>query len=300
MGAEAQSMKPAKEAKQDTVPVKVEIVKDAPEIVIKPYKSSLGKNLGELFNYRGMMGGMIWRNLRMQFDDLALGFLWATARPLAMLFVFSFIKQKSGANMQVSMPYDVYFYSGIILWFAFVEAARGASSSITKESGLMKKIYFPHIIPPIVSVVLCLYNLLISAVPLVVLAWVRGVVPDWKIALIPVVLLVMLLLAYGVGIAFAALGALSKDFDKMFSIILYLGLFVSPVIYSPAIISGRAQLIFNLNPLAGILLSFRSCVYGEFPFPWELFGYSAGFALISAVVGTFMFRRAEEFLVDKM
>jgi len=268
--------------------------------IIRPYDEKSESRLGEVYKYRGMIGGMIWRNLRQQFDELALGFFWATARPLAMALVFSFIKQKTGANMQVALPYMLYFYSGIILWFAFVEASRGAAVSMVKESGLLKKVYFPRTLPPLVATIMSLYNLAISTVPLVGFMIWYGVAPDFKIILLLPVLFVFLLLAYGVGLAFAALGSLSKDFEKLFSIILYVGLFVSPVIYSPEIISGRAQLIFNLNPMSGVLLGFRACLFGGYPFPWLQFGYSAGAAVVLYYVGIRMFRKTITHFIDRM
>ncbi|MDD3313314.1 ABC transporter permease [Pseudodesulfovibrio sp.] len=268
--------------------------------VITPHDGGANCSIRQMFKYRGLIRSMIWRNLRQQFDELALGFFWATARPLAMAFVFSFIKSRTGANMKVDLPYMLYFYSGIILWFAFVEASRGAAMSMVKEAGLLKKIYFPRTIPPLVATLLSLYNLSISAIPLVGFMIWYGVPPGLNLVFLPLVLCVFLLLAYGVGIMFAALGSLSKDFERLFSIILYVGLFVSPVIYSPEIISNRAQLIFNLNPMSGILLSFRACLFQGYPFPWEQFGYSAGFAVVMYFLGTSMFKKALTYFLDRM
>jgi lipopolysaccharide transport system permease protein len=268
--------------------------------VITPHDGGASCSILHMFKYRGLIWSMIWRNLRQQFDELALGFLWATARPLSMAFVFSFIKNKTGANMQVELPYILYFYSGIILWFAFVEASRGAAMSMNKEAGLLKKIYFPRTIPPLVGTLLSLYNLAISAIPLIgFMIWYQ-VAPDLDVIFLPFVLFAFLLLAYSVGITFAALGSLSKDFERLFSIILYVGLFVSPVIYSPEIISDRAQLIFNLNPMSGILLSFRACLFAGYPFPWAQFAYSVGFALVMYFVGTSMFKKALTYFLDRM
>ncbi|SNR66759.1 lipopolysaccharide transport system permease protein [Humidesulfovibrio mexicanus] len=270
------------------------------EVHIRPYASTPAYSLRELWSYRALLKSLLWRNIRMQYDDLGLGFFWAVARPLAMLGVFLFIKQNSKANVQLEIPYSLYFFSGIILWFLFAEGARDVSRSIDKEAGILKRVYFPRLIPPLAASLSGVYSLFLCCIPLAVMMLFLQVGPGLRILLLPLPVLLCLLLTYGVGTAFAALNAISRDFEKIFQLCLYLGLFVSPVLYSPAMLNDRAQLIVALNPMAGILLSFRSCLFADYPFPLWQFLYSAGFALCMVVVGTRMFRKAEEYFVDQL
>lgn len=270
------------------------------EVHIRPYTETPAYSLRELWSYRGLAKSMLWRNVRVQYDDLGLGFLWAVARPLAMLCVFLFIKSSSSATVELEVPYSLYFYSGIILWFSFVEGARDVSRSIDKEAGVMKRVYFPRLIPPLVAATGGLHSLLVCLVPLVPMMLYLGVPPGPRLLLLPVPVLLCLLLAYGVGTAFAALNAISRDFEKLFQLCLYLGLFVSPVLYSPQMLNERAQAIVGLNPMAGILLSFRSCLFADYPFPLGPVLYSLGVTLAMVFIGTRMFRKAEEYFVDQL
>ncbi len=270
------------------------------EIVIRPPEKLAGFDFRELYRFRHMFWSKVWRDIRLQFNEMYLSVFWSVSRPLAMLAVFAFIKKSSGANMHVSIPYSLYLYSGLILWFYFVESLSSSSRSIAKDANLIKKIYFPRMMTPLVPVFSNLFGLFIGLVPLAVMMIWQGVVPGWRIVLLPLVLVLCMTLSLGAGTMFASLSLASKDSEKMLKLILYLGLFVSPVIYSPDMLTERAKIIFSLNPMVGILLSFRSCLFAEFPFPlWENL-YSASFALLLLVVGTTMFRRAEMYFADKL
>jgi len=270
------------------------------EIVIRPPSKLARLNLKELYNYRHMLWSMVWRDIRVKFNEMYLGFFWAVARPLAMVAVFVLLKRFSGANMYVTIPYHVYVYSGLIFWFYFLEAVNATSNSVTKDAGLIKKIYFPRLITPTVPVISNLYSLGIAIIPLIIMmAWL-GIYPDWKLMLLPFVLMQCMLLIMGVGTMFATLTIISRDSEKFLGLILYLGLFISPVIYAPDLIPERAQFFFLLNPMAGPLLAFRSCMFSDFPFPLWQWIYSMFFSVLMFIAGTTMYRRAEVYFADKL
>lgn len=243
---------------------------------------------------------MVWRNIRLQFKDMYLSVFWAVSRPLAMLAVFVFIKSRSGANMHVSIPYTLYVYSGFIFWFYFIEAVSNSSKSISKDANLIKKIYFPRIMTPFVPIISNLYGVMIAMVPLVIMMFWNWTFPGWRVILLPLVIVQCMALCLGIGTMFASLSLASNDAERLLKLILYLGLFVSPVLYSPDMLTARAQIIFFMNPMAGTLLAFRSCLFGEFPFPLWQWIYSVCFTLFAVVVGTTMYRRAESYFADKL
>jgi lipopolysaccharide transport system permease protein len=267
-------------------------------IVIRPISPSL--NLRELVRYRPLIWSMITRSVKMEFSHLSLGIIWVVARPLAMLFIFSFIKSRSGANMHVDLEYPLYFYSGIILWFYFRDATMDAAKSVMKDAGLMKRIYYPRLITPIVPGCAKLYSLAISIVPLIVMMVWYGIYPGWRIILLPAVLVQCTVLVLGLGLIFSCLILVKPDFEKFLNLCLYLGLFVSPVLFSPDMIPGSARIVYFVNPMAGTLLAFRSCLFGEFSFPMWQFVYSVLFSILAVSVGVVVYRRAEIYFADKI
>lgn len=267
-------------------------------IVIRPVSASL--SMRELVRYRALLWSMITKSVKLEFSHLNLGIVWVVARPLAMLFIFSFIKVRSGANMHVELEYSLYFYSGIILWFYFRDATMETAKSVMKDAGLMKRIYYPRLITPMVPGCAKLYSLLVSFVPLLIMmAW-YGVYPGWRILLLPAVILQCTILVLGVGLIFSCLILVKSDFEKFLNLCLYLGLFVSPVLFSPDMIPQSARIIYFANPMAGTLLAFRSCLFNDFLFPFWLFIYSIFISIITVIVGIKVYRRAEIYFADKI
>ena len=270
------------------------------EIVIRPPSKSLNLDLRELYRYRNLIWNLVWRDIRVQFDEMYLGVTWATARPLLMVTIFALFRKLSGANLHVPIPYVVYLYSGLILWFYFLEATNITSKSIQKNASLITKIYFPRVINFIVPVIASLYGLAIAILPLFCMMIWQQVYPGWRIVLLPLVLGQCMLLVLAVGTIFASLSLESKDFDKLLSQILYIGLYVSPVIFAPGLIPSAARTIYFLNPIAGTLLAFRSCLFDDFPFPWWQWIYSSIATLFLLAIGTVIYKRVEAFIADKL
>lgn len=270
------------------------------ELIIRPPSSSVRLDLMEFYRYRHMLWSLVWRDIRVQFDEMYLGFVWAVARPLLMVTIFALFRRFSGANTYVSIPYPVYVYSGLILWFYFLEATSASSTCLQKDAGLISKIYFPRLITPIVPILASLYSFGLAMMPLAVMMLWQGVYPSWRLVLLPGVLLQCMLLILGVGTMFASLSLTNRDFEKLLGHILYLGLFVSPVIFSPDLVPSAGRLFYFLNPMAGTLLAFRSCLFGGFPFPLWQFLYSVVCSLVFLVIGVSMYQRAEASFVDRL
>lgn len=270
------------------------------EIIITPPSRSLKLNFREIYQYRHLIWNLVRRDIRVQFNQMYLGVIWATARPLLMVAIFALFRNLSGANLYVHIPYAVYVYSGLILWFYFLEATTLTSKSIEKNANLITKVYFPRIISLIVPGLASFYNLGIAMFPLFLMMLWQGVYPDWHVIFLPLVLLQCFLLVLGVGLVFASLALDAKDFDKLLSQILYIGLYVSPVIFAPGLIPEAARPIYFLNPMAGTLLAFRASLFADFPFPWGqwLYAIFATFAIL--VLGLIIYQKIEAFIADKL
>lgn len=269
-------------------------------IIIRPVTRLSWEEFREFFRFRHLLWNMILKSIRMDFGDMTLGFLWAVARPVAMVAIFTFIRNKSGANLYVEIAYPLYLYSGLIYWFHFRDATMATAKSIMKDAVLMKRVYFPRIITPIVPGLAQLYNLGLAMIPLAAMMVWFGVYPGWRMLLLPFVLLQTTLLIIGVGLIFACLILARTDFEKLLNICLYLGLFVSPVIFAPEMIPKAGRWLYFANPMAGNLLAFRSCLFDGFPFPVWQFLYSCGAAALCFIGGLRVYRKAEIFIADRI
>ena len=270
------------------------------ETIIQPPSKFAHLDLMALYRYRHLMWSMVRKRIRLDLGDMYLGFFWAIARPLAMLGIFVMVRNYSGGDMRVTISYPLYLYSGLILWFHFRETVMSAARSFAKDAGILKKVYYPRLISPIVPVIARLNTLAIAMVPLVLLMYRHRAYPNWRIVMLPVVLLQCTALVLGIGIIAACLSLTKKDVEKFLNLCLYLGLFVSPVIFAPEMIPRKGRIIYFLNPMAGTLLAFRSCLFHDFPFPLWQFIYSVIISMILFTISLLVFRRADIYLADKL
>lgn len=270
------------------------------EIVIRPPGAFSSLDWRELWRYRGTLARKIKQRVRIQYDDMLFGFLWAVARPLIMVFVFWAFRGLANAQMGVTIPYPLYLYSGLVVWFFFTDAVTAVAMSLQRDAGIIQKVYFPRLLSPLSHLLSETYNLLLAAVPLAIMMVLWGEPPGWRLLLLPMVLAQLLLLCLGVGMIFSALALRSRDWERLMKFALYVGLWVSPVIYSVDRIPGNYQLLYLFNPMSGTLLGMRSTLFGHFEFPWGSWLHALGFSLLLIIAGLLAFQRSQRFLADRI
>jgi lipopolysaccharide transport system permease protein len=268
------------------------------ETIIRPHGP--GFDIRAIFKFRHLIWSMIHREVLTQFEELYFGFVFVVARPLLMAIIFVLFKHRSGAELGVDMPYIVYVYSGLALWFYFVEAATDTAGSIRKHANLLSKVYYPRLITPMATAAANLVSLLIAMIPLAVLMWYFGVTPGLNAVFLPLVILQTAVLAFSVGTIVASLSLRNRDWERFLAFVLYIGLFVSPVIYADTMLPESVRAYYNLNPMVGPLLALRASLSADIPFPLWQWSYSMAltfFLLASAVA---LYNRIEAKLADEL
>jgi len=270
------------------------------EIIIRPPSELLRFDLGEYYQYRHMFRALVWRNIRVQFDEVYLSFVWVWVRPLLYVVVFVAFRKLSNANVHVSIPYALYLYSGLILYYYFVESTMETAGALKNDAHLLTKVYFPRLITPMVPTVANLVNLGLSLIPMAIMMLWYGVWPSWRIVLMPLVVLQCMILIVGIGTIVAAITLTNRDWERFLSSVLYIGLFISPVIYAPDMIPEQARVIYLVNPAVGTLLAFRSTAFATETFPVWAWLYSVVFSLGVFILGVRIYRTAESQFADKL
>ncbi|MCC6179033.1 MAG: ABC transporter permease [Chloroflexi bacterium] len=272
----------------------------APHILLRPSNGRLWPDMQELVQYRHLLWELVARNIRVNFEALNFAFLWPSARPLLYVFVFTTFRHLSSAKIGVELPYVLYVYSGLILWYYFIEAARGAAAALRADAPLLTKVYYPRVLSCAAPVIAGLASLGATFLPLVVMmAWTETW-PGWRLIFLPLVIVQVMALALGFGLIFAALSLRYRDWDRVMQLCLYPGLWLSPVIYGPAMIPEWIRPAYLANPIAGSLLAFRLALFDNFEtLLWPCL-LSAVVALGVLLLGLRMFSRAEHLLVDRV
>ena len=270
------------------------------ETVIRPSAVPFTVQLREMWQYRHLFKALVWRNVRIEFDAMRLGSIWAVSRPLLFAAVFGFFRHLSGANTYVEVPYVAYVYSGLLLWTYFTDAATNAASAIRLDVSLLSKIYYPRLLTPLVPAVSNLVTLGTGMVPLFIIMIWSDVHPGWNFLLLPFVILPCILFALGLGLLVSALSLEDRDWERVLAFGLTIGLWIAPVIYSPEMIPGGIREIYHLNPMSGTLLGFRAVLFSGMSFPvWE-WTYSLVSSCAVFALGLRIFRSTELKMVDRL
>ncbi|MEK6372480.1 MAG: ABC transporter permease [Acidobacteriota bacterium] len=267
--------------------------------VLRPRQGLARLNLGELWSYRELLFFFAWRDILVRYKQTVIGILWAFIRPLVAMVVFTLIFGRLAKLPSNAVPYPVFAFAGLLPWQLFSSAFMEASSSVVGNSQLVSKVYFPRLIIPISATFSALADFLVSAVMLIgLLLWYRVPVSANVLWLIPLTALCMLL-AVGGGIWFSALFVRYRDIRHLIPFVMQLGIYLTPVGFSSAIIPERWRLLYSLNPMVGVIEGFRWALFGgQNTIDPRALALSVVIALVMLAVGTVYFRNTERVFAD--
>lgn len=254
----------------------------------------------ELWNYRELFYFFSWRDIKVRYKQTALGASWAILQPFLATGIFTlFFNRVAGISSgDALVPYPVFAYLGLMYWNCYSSAIGAVSNSIVGSQGVISKIYFPRLIPPLSAVALSVVDFFFAGLAFIAVLAFYKVTPGLLgiIMLIPALILVVFG-ALGMGLFFAALNVKYRDVRSALPFIIQIMLFVTPVIYPISLIPERFRIYAYLNPAAGAISSVRAGFFGD-SINWAGLGMSALGALIMMIVGLWYFKRTERGFVD--
>ncbi|MEW6038177.1 MAG: ABC transporter permease [Pseudomonadota bacterium] len=265
-----------------------------PEIIIEAGKSER-HYWRDVWRYRELFYFLAWRDILVRYKQTAIGLAWALVRPLFTIIVFTLIFGRLARLPSEGAPYAALVLVGMIPWQFFASAVNEASLSLANKENIITKVYFPRIIIPISSIIVNLAELAIGLAMLAtLLAWQRVPV-TLNLLFLPLILLLTLLLTFGCAVWVAALSARFRDFRQMVPFLLQMGLYISPIAYSAAIVPEAWRSWYALNPFTGIIEGLRWSVFANtLTPPIQGLAISLGFAAVTAVSGIAYFRSIEK------
>ena len=139
-------------------------------------------------------------------------------------------------------------------------------SSVINSAGLIKKVYIPKIIFPLEKCLFALVNLLFSLIAAVIVFFIVGVTPSWTMLLFFVPILYLFVFSFGFSLILATLNTFFRDVGYLYSVLLTVWMYLTPIIYPMSILPGWMQSIVRVNPLYHYVEYFRSVtIYGTLP-----------------------------------
>ena len=265
---------------------------EKPVVTIEARASWVSLDLKDLWAYRELLYFLMWRDVKVRYKQTALGAAWAVIQPLVTMIIFTYFFGKLAKMPTEGAPYPIFVYAALLLWTFFSNGVTSAANSLIGNSNLITKVYFPRLIIPSAAVGAGLLDFAIAAVLLVGLLVYYGFSVTWAYLMIAPLILLTTLFALGVGIWFSALNVRYRDVRYALPFLIQVWFFLTPIIYPSSLVPEELRWLFSLNPLVGIVESFRASLFGR-QLPWLALAYSGGVALIMLVYSSYAFRRME-------
>lgn len=268
------------------------------EVVIRPAPGWRAVNWGEMYEFRELLGKLIWRDVAARYKQSVLGPTWAILQPAIMLVIFTFVSRFLKIPMPNDLPAPVVIFAGLIPWMMFAQGMPAAAGSLINSINMVTKVYFPRLFLPFAAASVYLVDGLLTLPVYGVLLAYYGIVPHWTIVFLPVFYLLTVLSALGMGVVLASLTVFYRDFKHVVPFMVQIMMYVTPVFFTiDPTIPAQYRPILALNPMFGVTDGFRSAVLG-LPMPWTSLLISSASAVVIFLVAIHYFRRTERLFAD--
>lgn len=242
---------------------------------------------------------LVRSELMVRYKQTFLGPAWVVLEPLIQMVVFTVVfrrvRETDVANITVAYP--VFLYAGLLPWTYFRFTLTKSANALVTYQAMIQRVFFPRQFLLVAEVMAGLFDFGISFLILLVLMASYSVPLRPEIILIVPLLLGIAGLIFGLSLFLSILNARYRDVRQMLPYILYVLMFLSPVVYPPSFLPEEFQWLFSLNPLTGYLSGFRAAITGS--------AWSVGDLLLSIVItvvvlvaGLAYFRRNIDDAVD--
>ncbi len=262
--------------------------------------ASIGMTSG-LARFYDLLLSLAWRDIRVRYKQSVLGIAWAVLLPLSMMLVFTFVFTRAidaRGVLNVNMPYALFAYSGLVPWAFFSSSLGGSVNSLVANRNLVTKVYFPREVFPLSCVASAFVDFCVAMTVLAGLmvyfhhrsTW--SFEPTLAMTFLPVVILVQVALTIGLGMILAMANLFYRDVRQIFGASIQLLMFVSAVVVPTPSDGSTLARVIAINPLSPIINAYRDCIiFGRLPDSGP-FLYATVVAMVTLVVGWFLFRRA--------
>lgn len=252
-----------------------------------------------LWARRSLLYYLSRKDLTVRYKQTFVGIAWVLIKPFLTMVVFTLIFGAVAKLDSNGLPYGFVVFAGILPWYLFSNLFTETSGSLIANGALLKKINCPRMIFPAAILLVGIVDFLVSFSLLLLMMFWYQIIPSWQIIFFPVFIIMSAATAIGLGLIAATINVKFRDFQQLVPFLLQMGMYISPVGYLNQLVSKKWELIYSLNPLAGIINGFRWCLV---PNSIDIYApgliYSGVFSVLAVLIGIKVFRSAEAGFAD--
>jgi lipopolysaccharide transport system permease protein len=227
-----------------------------------------------------------------------LGVAWAVLQPLSLMLIYTLIFSYIARMPSDGIPYAVFAYAALLPWTYFSTALVNSTNGLVSHADLVTKVYFPREILPLTYVIAALFDFLVASIVFAGLLIYYNVQLTWMALYSFPIILVLTCFATAMALLFSATQVRFRDIGVAMPLLMQLWMFASPVVYPLSAVPAWLRPFYMLNPMAGIIESFRRVMLqGQPPDFWSL-GVALVASLVLLSVSYVYFKRVEATIAD--
>ena len=272
----------------------------APVVRIEPPHGWFDLRLGEVWAYRELLYFFVWRDVKVRYKQTVIGVAWVVLQPLLTMGIFTLFFGRLAKLPSDGLPYPVFYFTALVPWTYFATALQSCTAIVVENQRVITKVFFPRLILPISAIISGLVDFAIGFVVMCIVIGVYRIRPGIAALWLPVLLLLAVLTALGVGLWMSALNALYRDIKYVVPFLIQFWMFASPVAYPSSLVPQRWRWLYGLNPMTGVIDGFRWSLTGHGESP-GLPLLASGVAVVLVLIGgLFFFQRMEGAVADRV
>lgn len=269
--------------------------------VIRPASAAwlhVGDHLARLREYGDLLYTLSAHRISVRYKQTALGFAWAILQPVLMMVIFTAVFSVLARVPSDGMPYALFAFSALLPWTFFNTVVSTGTNSLVSHTQLITKVFFPREILPLTYLVAGLFDFAVGFLVLAgLMAWYHVPFTSTAFYLVP---LLALLAAWALAVALvlSVVQVRFRDIGVALPVLLQILMFASPIIYPLSVVPAAWRDWYLLNPMAGIVSSFRDILLRQAaPEPRPLL-IAVAVTAIALPVAYLFFKRAEATMAD--
>jgi lipopolysaccharide transport system permease protein len=254
--------------------------------------------LRTLLQYPDLLYTLCLFRLNVRYKQSVLGWAWAVLQPLALMGIYTLIFAHVTTVKTGGIPYPIFVFSALLPWIFFSNSVSSAVHGLVTYPGLLTKMYFPREIIPLSYLAAGLADFFIAAAILAGLMVFYGVALTWNSLYAIPILVLFGGFASAIALFFSAVHVRFRDVGLAMPFVLQIWMFATPVVYSLQSVPLRFRKLYLLDPLAGLIETFRRAViFGEKPDAVTL-GWSAVTTIAALTIAYAYFKSSEATMAD--
>ena len=275
-------------------------------IVIESNHKLFDLNLTTLWHYRDLLMILVKRDFISFYKQTLLGPIWFFVQPLFTTLTYIVIFGNIANVGTDGLPQALFYLSGITLWNYFSDCLLKTSTVFRDNSNIFSKVYFPRLIIPLSIIISNLIKFVVQFLLFLGLLFYYYYFQGFQVQLhlldvlllFPLLIITMAFLGLGLGLIISALTTKYRDLSFLVTFGIQLMMYTTTVIYPLSITPGKFRKLIAINPMTGVIETFRNIFLGKGEISFDTLGYSLLFTIVALLLGLLIFNKVEKNFID--